>query len=178
MKLSITKLRGQCYDGCITMSGTKTGVAERISDEEPRTVFTHCYDHSLSLSASDTMTQSLSLSASDTMTQLLSLLASDTMKQSLSVAASDTMKQSLSLAASDTMKQSRVMKNALDTTHEITKLIKFSPKCDDNFRGLKAEHNALHENCSAGIRFLCPTGWTVKADSLQSISYKQLLCIT
>jgi len=33
------------------MSGTKTGVAKRVSDEEPGAVFMHCYGHSLSLAA-------------------------------------------------------------------------------------------------------------------------------
>ena len=37
---------------------------------------------------------------------------------------------SLNLAASDSMKTSRIMKDALETTHEITKLIKHSPKRD------------------------------------------------
>ena len=35
---------------------------------------------------------------------------------------------SLNLAASDAIKSSKMMKDALETTHEITKLIKFSPK--------------------------------------------------
>ena len=67
--------------------------------------------------------------------------------------------------------------NALDTTHEITKLIKFSPKRDSIFCGLKAEHDALHEHCSAGTSVLCPTRWTARADSLHSIinNYSTLL---
>jgi len=55
LNLSMEKLCGQCYDGCSTMSGTRTGVAKRISDEEARAVFTHCYGHSLNLAASDTV---------------------------------------------------------------------------------------------------------------------------
>ena len=35
---------------------------------------------------------------------------------------------SLNLAASDAIRNSKLMKDALDTTHEITKLIKFSPR--------------------------------------------------
>lgn len=42
---SMSKLRGQCYDGCSTMSGARSGVAKRITDEEPRALFTHCYGH-------------------------------------------------------------------------------------------------------------------------------------
>ena len=82
LNLSMSKLHGQCYDGCNTMSGARSRVAKRITDEKPRALFTHCYGHSLNL------------------------------------------------AASDTVKNSRLMRNALETTHEITKLIKFSPRCE------------------------------------------------
>ena len=53
LNLSMSILRGQCYDRCSTMSGTKSGVAKSIMDEEPRAVYTHCYGHSLNLAASD-----------------------------------------------------------------------------------------------------------------------------
>ena len=56
--LPLSKLRGQCYDGCSTMSGSKSGVAKRIMDEEPRAVFTHCYCHSLNLAAGDSVKKS------------------------------------------------------------------------------------------------------------------------
>ena len=38
--MPICKLRGQCYNGCSTMSGHR--VAKRVQDEEARAVFTHC----------------------------------------------------------------------------------------------------------------------------------------
>ena len=87
------------------MSGSKTGVAKRIAKEEPCTVFTHSYGHTLSLAASDT-----------------------------------------------TMKKSKLMKNSLDTTHEITNLIQFSPQCEVIIHELK-----LRNYHSAGLRLLCPT---------------------
>ena len=129
LNLSMRKLRGQCYDGCSTMSGARSGVAKRIADIEPRALFTHCYGHSLNL------------------------------------------------AANDTIKNSRVMKSALETTHEITKLIKFSPRREAIFRDLKAESDFASKNRAAGIRVLCPTRWTVRADSLLSIlsNYSVLL---
>ena len=129
MNLSLKNLRGQCYDGCSTMSGKKSGVAKRISDEEERAVFTHCYGHSLSL------------------------------------------------AACDSVKRSKIMKNALETTHEITKLIKYSPRRDAIFSKLKAESDSVSGNSTAGIRVLCPTRWTVRADALLSIknNYSVLL---
>ena len=47
--------------------------------------------------------------------------------------------------------------DVLDTTREITKLIKYSPRRDRIFEHLR------------GIRVLCPTRWTGRADSLGSI---------
>ena len=49
----ITKLRGQCYDGCSSMSGSKGGVAVELQKEEPRALYTHCYGHALYLACSD-----------------------------------------------------------------------------------------------------------------------------
>ena len=76
LNLTINKVRGQCYDGASTMSGSKSGVATTLSREESRAVYTHCYGHALNL------------------------------------------------ACGDTIRQSRLMRDALDTIHEITKLIK------------------------------------------------------
>ena len=113
----MSKLRGQCYAGCITRSGLRSGVAKRVQDVESRAVFTNCYSHSLNLTASDCI------------------------------------------------KNSKLMKLALDTTHEITKLIKLSPRHDAIFKALQAES----ETSSSSIKLLCPTRWTVCADSLLSI---------
>ena len=41
MNLPFNKLCGQCYDGASAMSSSKRGVAKRISDLEPRAVYTH-----------------------------------------------------------------------------------------------------------------------------------------
>lgn len=73
---------------------------------------------------------------------------------------------SLNLAASDCIKSSALMRDALDTTREITKLIKYSPRRDGIFQKLKESHAT---NSTPGIRVLCPTRWTVRADSLASI---------
>ena len=91
LNLSMSKLRGQCYDGASAMSGAKTGVARRVQTMEPRALFTHCYGHSLNL------------------------------------------------ACSDTIKQSKLMRDALETTHEITKLVKKSPRREAIFRHLKED---------------------------------------
>ena len=55
---SIGKLHGQCYDGASNMSGSRSGVAKRISELEPRAYFTHCYGHALNLAACDTLKKS------------------------------------------------------------------------------------------------------------------------
>ena len=76
---------------------------------------------------------------------------------------------SLNLAATDAVKSSKVMNDALETMHEITKLIKFSPKREAIFRAFKQENGLASQSSSIGIRVLCPTRWTVSADSLSSI---------
>ena len=58
------------------------------------------------------------------------------------------------------------MEDTLDTTYEISKLIKKSPKREVIFGKIKGEMNAG----SPGIRTLGPTRWTVKAESMASIS--------
>jgi hypothetical protein len=50
-------------------------------------------------------------------------------------------------------------------THEITKLVKYSPRRECIFRELQGEMAPGNP----GVRVLCPTRWTVRADSMQSI---------
>ena len=54
---------------------------------------------------------------------------------------------SINLAASDNMKTSRIMKDALETTHEITRLIKYSPKRDAKLKQIIGR--LLKDNCNA-----------------------------
>ncbi len=115
--ISITKMRGQCYDGASNMTGSRNGVSTVILEQQPTAFYTHCYGHSLNL------------------------------------------------AVSDTMKHSQTMKRALDTTCEVTKLIKDSPRRDSLFRKMKEDITPGNP----GIRVLCPTRWTVRADSMKSI---------
>ncbi len=58
------------------------------------------------------------------------------------------------------------MKDAMETAHEITKLIKYSLRREDIFRSQRASSSDHH---GPGLRVLCPTRWTVRADSLASI---------
>jgi len=71
----------------------------------------------------------------------------------------------LNLAAGDCIKRSKVMRDALETTYEISKLLKYSPKRDHMFEELKKEMAPE----TPGFRTLCPTRWTVRANSLKSV---------
>ena len=117
LHLDVHRMRGQCYDGASTMSGTKSGVAKLITDIEPSAIYTHCYGHALNL------------------------------------------------AANDTVKRCDLMKNTLDTAHEICKLVKSSPKRDALLQQIKQDVQAD----IPGVRVLCPTRWIVRADSMKSI---------
>ena len=81
----------------------------------------------------------------------------------------------LNLACSDSVKRCKLMKDALDIVYEITKVIKKSPQCDFTFHSLKEEISPT----SPGLRMLCPTRWTVRADALHSIvtNYAVLLAL-
>lgn len=72
---------------------------------------------------------------------------------------------SLNLAVCHTVKNCRVLQDTLDTTFEIGKVLKYSPKRDACFDELKQQ---LAPD-TPGFRVLCPTRWTVRANSLQSI---------
>ena len=127
LNLSISKVRGQCYDGAASMAGHRVGVATQIQQEESRAVYTHCYGHALNL------------------------------------------------GVSDTVKQCKVIRSAFDIAYEITKLVKKSPRRQAILETLKQELGSD----TPGIRILCPTRWTVRADTLQRIlanyNYLQLL---
>jgi len=78
----------------------------------------------------------------------------------------------LNLAVGDVIKSSKVMKDALETSHEITKLIKKSPKRDAKLDVLKKEANIQSEsdeNNIETISLLCSTRWTVRAKCLKSV---------
>ena len=89
MNLTLSKVRGQCYDGASNMKGLRNGVAKRIEEMERKAIYTHFYGHSINL------------------------------------------------AASDTLQGCKVMKTALETTHEITKLVKYSPRRQNLFDDIK-----------------------------------------
>lgn len=68
----------------------------------------------------------------------------------------------LGLSAGDILKQCELLKDAVDTKFEITKLIKYR-ECI--FQRMKEESSS---GSTPGIRVLFPTRWTVRANSLAS----------
>ena len=45
----VDKLRGHCFDGASNMSGRVSGVKARLSEDQPKSVYVHCANHSLDL---------------------------------------------------------------------------------------------------------------------------------
>ena len=75
LNVSITKIRGQCYDGASSMSGIRGGVATKIQKEEPRAVYMHCYGHALNLPCSHAVKKcKLMRDAMDTAYELIKLI--------------------------------------------------------------------------------------------------------
>ena len=72
---------------------------------------------------------------------------------------------SLNLSVSDTIKHLPAMKDCIDTSFELVKLIKFSPKRDAMLCELKEEIGSD----ASSVCTLCPTRWTFRAESLASI---------
>ena len=64
----------------------------------------------------------------------------------------------------DTVKQIKNLRDMFDTTSEISKLLKYSPKRNSMFHKLKDE--LVPE--TPGFLTLCPTRWTMRAASLRS----------
>ena len=127
MRLKLEKCRGQCYDGCSTMPGAKSGVAVQIKNDESSALYTHCYAHSINL------------------------------------------------AVGDAMKSCPVLKDTVDNTFELTKLVRKSPKRDAKLRAIQGntvsgeddEYEEMLKNRT--IKLFCHTRWTVRADRLKSI---------
>ena len=69
----------------------------------------------------------------------------------------------------DALKLSKPIRATLKTTQEVIKLIKYSPRREGIFCELKSAHDIATGYHSPGVRVLCPTRWTVNADSLASI---------
>ena len=75
------------------------------------------------------------------------------------------LRHALQLAVGDTIKEMKLMGDRLDAAFEVNKLTKYSPKRERAFNRLREETAPGN----SGYRTLCPTCWTVRAVSLQSI---------
>ena len=71
----------------------------------------------------------------------------------------------MQLAVGDVIKEVKNLKDALDTTFEISKLLKVSPKREALFKKFKEDFAPKF----SGFRTLYPTRWTVRGGSLQSV---------
>ena len=79
----------------------------------------------------------------------------------------------LNLSVADTIKNIPLLRSTMDTTHEISKLLQYSPKREALFDDIKAEFSPD----TVGFHVLCPTRWTVRNESFRSImeNYDALL---
>ena len=75
------------------------------------------------------------------------------------------MGHSLNLAVQDTSRSVKVMADTFDTVLEMAKVFKYSAKKKAMLLKLKADLSPE----TMGIRPLCPTRWTVRAESLRSV---------
>ena len=78
----------------------------------------------------------------------------------------------VNLSVSDTIKKSSLLSDCLDTSYELVKLVKCSPKREALLHTIKKQ-SAVD---TPGVHTLCPTRWTVHADTLATIisNYKSL----
>ena len=79
-------------------------------------------------------------------------------------------RHSLHLACKDTIRNIKPLRDALDTTHDLSKLLKCSSTKSDEYFGLQQEIAP----CQPGFHNLFPTRWTIRASSLQSKNYEVL----
>ena len=84
------------------------------------------------------------------------------------------------LACGDWIKNSTIISNSLDMSYEITKLVKFSPKCDSHLCKIHEEKYYENEEMLGGkmqiLRLFSQPRWTVRTSLLSSIceNYKEL----
>ena len=75
MKLSLTDLRAQAFDGANNMFGKNTSVSVQIATEQSKALSTHCQEHSLNLGIKATMINSKQMKdIMGTVTQIILLV--------------------------------------------------------------------------------------------------------
>ena len=74
---------------------------------------------------------------------------------------------SLNLCLQDAGRQISLLRDALDTVRDIVKLINYSPKRKTLFSEKLHDHSV---SCnSSGLKPLCPTRWTVRAEAIDAV---------
>ena len=68
----------------------------------------------------------------------------------------------LSLSIADTVRVVKCLESTMDTVHELSKLLQYSPKRSALFKDIKMDD-------TVGFRVLCPTRWTVCNETFHSI---------
>ena len=85
----------------------------------------------------------------------------------------------INLAVGDTMKVCPVLKDTVDNTYELTKLVKMSPERDAKPHSIQVENNASGSNedgefvdglKNPTIKLFCHTRWSVRADCLNGVA--------
>ena len=71
----------------------------------------------------------------------------------------------LNLAVGDMLKNARFLKDNMDTTYDISNLIKKYSKRDTMLQKIRKDLSSEYP----GFRVLCPTRWTVRAESMKII---------
>ena len=76
---------------------------------------------------------------------------------------------SLNLCVQDISKVCTLIRNTMESIHELIQLIKFSPKRLTMFDSLRKDMALNSGKSSPSLRILCPTRWTVRHSSITSI---------
>ena len=76
---------------------------------------------------------------------------------------------SLNLCLKDVTNTCDLLRNIMSFIHDLVQLIKFSPKRLTIFDGLRKEVNVNQGDATSSLRNLCPTRWTVRHSSIESI---------
>ena len=72
----------------------------------------------------------------------------------------------LLVSVADTVRMMKSLGNVMDTVHELSKLLQYSPKRSTLFKNIKGEISPD----TVGFRVLCPTRWTVGNETFQIIT--------
>ena len=81
------------------------------------------------------------------------------------------------ILANDSIKKSKFMKALIETVSEITKVVILSPRPYAIFEEFKSNLDSMRGSKSPAICLLCPTRWTVRADSIHAEYPQELSCV-